>query len=145
VSQQGRYITSPLHITSRRYVKIYILAMVFGGLASVVATLMSSVKARAKRDAMALVDELIDSQRKAHEAQSLAELEKYDITVEEIALRAVNLARENRLDQAGLQAVRLAVDEARHSITKCERELESKNHAGSTQVRMLPQRQGDSA
>jgi TRAP-type uncharacterized transport system substrate-binding protein len=123
---------------------IYILAMVFGGLASAVATLMSSVKARARRAAMTLLDELVESQRKAREAQSLAELENYDATVEEIAMRAVNLARENRLDQGGVQAVRLAVDEARHSIMKRERDIES-NQAASRPVRMVPQRQGDSA
>ncbi len=103
----------------------YIVAMVLGGLGSAVATMVSSFQARGRRTAMAVIDELIGIETKAREASTLAGLKDLDAAANRAALTALHRARESRFDDAGLETVRLAVDEARHAIAARRAELEA--------------------
>ncbi len=103
----------------------YIVAMVLGGLGSAVATMVSSFQARGRRTAMAVIDELIGIETKAREASTLAGLKDLDAAANRAALTALHRARESRFDEAGLETVRLAVDEARHAIAARRAELEA--------------------
>ena len=109
----------------------YIIAMVLGGLGSAVATLVSSFQARSRRTAMAVIDELIDIEVKARTSASLAMLKELDAATNGTALKALHRARESRFDEAGLETLRLAVDEARRAISTRRAELEEADAPGS--------------
>jgi hypothetical protein len=113
---------------------IYVAAMVLGGVGSALASFVSSLHARARRAAMAIVDELVDTERKARDASTAIQLDECDGAVEDAAMRALRLARDNRFDEAGLEAVRLAIDEARHAIRKQRRKLEQADAGGAVRV-----------
>jgi TRAP transporter TAXI family solute receptor len=116
---------------------IYIAAMVLGGLGSALATFVSSWQARARRAAMAIVDELVNLEEKARTASTAAQLSEYEFAVDAAAIRALRGARENRFDEAGLEAVRLAIDEVRHCV---DREKARLAREAPTSVRALPAR-----
>jgi TRAP-type uncharacterized transport system substrate-binding protein len=103
----------------------YIVAMVLGGLGSVVATVVSSFQARGRRTAMAVIDELIDIEVSARKANSLTALKELEASTNGAALKALHRARESRFDEAGLETVRLAVDEVRRAIGARRAELEA--------------------
>jgi hypothetical protein len=118
----------------------YIVAMVLGGLGSAVATLVSSFQAHGRRSAMAVIDELIGIEVKAREANALAALKDLDAAVNRAALTALHRARESRFDEAGLETVRLAVDEARRAISMRRAELEGGAEAPGSAVAAFPVR-----
>jgi TRAP-type uncharacterized transport system substrate-binding protein len=118
----------------------YILAMVLGGLGSAVATLVSSFQSRGRRAAMAVIDELIGVEVKARKATAPAVLKDLDAIIDRAALKALHRARDSRFDQAGLETVRLAVDEARRAIGTRRAELGSEADKGGGAVTAFPTR-----
>jgi hypothetical protein len=118
----------------------YIMAMVFGGVGSAVATLISSFQARGRRTAMAVIDELIGIEVKAREASTPAMLNELDAAVSRMALTALHRARESRFDETGLETVRLAVDEARRAIRTRRAELQEETPTPSGAVAAFPVR-----
>lgn len=103
----------------------YIIAMVLGGLGSAIASLVTTLQTRSRRSAMAIIDQLSDMRRNASECSDHAALRAIDREVSEVALAAIARAREGRLDRAGLEVLRLAIEETRRSITRRLAELHS--------------------
>jgi hypothetical protein len=118
----------------------YIMAMVLGGIGSAVATLVSSFQARGRRTAMAVIDELIRIEEKAREASTPAMLNELESAVTRAALTALHRARESRFDEAGLETVRLAVDEARRAIRARRAELHGESAATGGAIAAFPVR-----
>jgi TRAP transporter TAXI family solute receptor len=118
----------------------YIMAMVLGGVGSALATLVSSLQARGRRVAMAVIDELIRIEEKAREAKALAALKELDAATDRAALKALHRARESRFDETGLETVRLAVDEARRAIGTRRAELQAETEAPGGAVTAFPAR-----
>jgi TRAP-type uncharacterized transport system substrate-binding protein len=118
----------------------YIMAMVFGGVGSAIATLVSSFQARGRRTAMAVIDELIGIEVKAREASTSAMLNELDAAVTRTALTALHRARESRFDETGLETVRLAVDEARRAIRTRRAELQGESATTGGAVAAFPVR-----
>jgi TRAP transporter TAXI family solute receptor len=116
---------------------IYIGAMVLGGVGSGLATLMSSLRARSRRAALAVIDRLIDIRRKAHEAQDVDTLRSLGDAVDDASDGALHRARESLLDETGLESIRLAIDEARHAIDGRSRELETSVQPAISAIRPL--------
>ena len=131
----GRY---PLHVGATAYFEdnektfmdrygdwFYIIAMVLGGVGSALASLIASLQARSRRSAMGVIDQLAAMRRKAAECTDQPALRALDRDVSELALNALYRAREGRFDQAGVEILRLAVEETRRSITRRLAELRS--------------------
>jgi TRAP transporter TAXI family solute receptor len=121
----------------------YIMAMVLGGVGSAIATLISSFQARGRRAAMAVIDELMAIEVKARAANALAALKDLDAGVDRAALKALHRARESRFDEAGLETVRLAVDEARRAISTRRAELQAEPAAPGGAVTAFPARRSE--
>ena len=107
----------------------YIVAMVLGGLGSAIASLVTTLQTRSRRSAMAILDRLAAMRRDANECTQAAALRTIDREVSEVALAAIARAREGRLDRAGLEVLRLAIEETRRSITR--RLADLRNPAGA--------------
>jgi TRAP transporter TAXI family solute receptor len=121
----------------------YIMAMVFGGVGSAIASLISSFQARGRRTAMAVIDDLIGIEEKARLAGSLAVLNDFEAAITRTALKALHRARESRFDEAGLETVRLAIDEARRAITTRRAELQDGSAAPAGAVAAFPVRRSE--
>jgi TRAP transporter TAXI family solute receptor len=121
----------------------YIMAMVFGGIGSAIASLISSFQARGRRTAMAVIDELIGIEDKARQAGSLAALNELETAITRAALEALHRARESRFDEAGLETVRLAIDEARRAISTRRAELHEAVGAPGGAVAAFPVRRSE--
>jgi TRAP transporter TAXI family solute receptor len=117
----------------------YIGAMVFGGVGSAIATLVSTFQARGRRVAMALIDELVRIETKAGEAPNVGELDQLETAVDRAAQKSIQRARESFFDETGLETVRLAIDEARHAIGTRRTELQAIEEAGNV-ISSLPSR-----
>ena len=72
---------------------------------------------------MVIIDQLTDLRSQAADCADQAALRAIDRKVSELALIALARAREGRFDRAGLEVLRLAVDETRRSITRRLAEL----------------------
>jgi TRAP transporter TAXI family solute receptor len=118
----------------------YILAMVLGGLGSLVATLVSRLQAHGRRAAMAVIDELIKIEVAARQAASLAVLKDLDSDVTRVALESLHRARESRFDETGLETVCLAIEEARRAIAVRRAELQEAPDVPSGAVAAFPVR-----
>ena len=121
----------------------YIAAMVLGGVGSAIATLVSSFQAHGRRTAMAVIDELIGIEMKAREASTPAALKNLDAAVDRAALTALHRARDSRFDEAGLETVRLAVDEARTAIGTRRAELQGETETAGGAVTAFPVRKSE--
>jgi TRAP transporter TAXI family solute receptor len=121
----------------------YIMAMVFGGVGSAIASLISSFQAHGRRTAMAVIDELIGIEVKARETTTLAVLRDLDAAVNRVALKGLHRARESRFDEAGLETVRLAIDEARRAISTRRAELQDESPAPGGAVAAFPARRSE--
>jgi TRAP transporter TAXI family solute receptor len=95
---------------------IYVAAMLLGGIGSAIAGLFGAAEARARRAAMALVVELIAVKDQAHGALDLHELAELSTQIDAISTRALTCACQRRFNTAGLEALRLAMDEARLAV-----------------------------
>lgn len=105
----------------------YIVAMVMGGLGSAIASLITTLQARSRRAAMAVIDQLAAMRHDVAKCADQAALRDIDRQVSELALAALYRAREGRIDQAGVETLRLAIDETRRSITRRLAELRNPN------------------
>jgi TRAP transporter TAXI family solute receptor len=105
---------------------IYIGAMLLSGLGSGAAAMVGVTRARARKAALALIDQLIDLKQIAHTTMSLPKLAELDHEIEDLSTRGLRFARDHNFDEAGLAALRLAIDEARRAINDQCNELEEK-------------------
>ncbi|WP_026191778.1 TAXI family TRAP transporter solute-binding subunit [Methylosinus sp. LW4] len=103
---------------------IYVGAMAFSGVASGAAALLGVARARARKAALALIDDLIDLKTEAHATMELPRLGELEKTSEDLSTKGLRFARDHNFDSAGLAALRLAIDEARRAIDDQRQELE---------------------
>jgi TRAP transporter TAXI family solute receptor len=102
---------------------IYIGAMAFSGLGSATAAMIGMTRARARKDALALICRLIEVKQNAHQSTSLPRLIELDREIEELSTMGLLFARAHNFDEAGLVALRLAIDEARRAVDDRANEL----------------------
>jgi TRAP transporter TAXI family solute receptor len=105
---------------------LYIGAMAISGLGSAVAAMFGLTRARARKAALALVDQLIEVKQIAHHTMELPGLGELEAQVEDLSTKGLRSARDNNFDEAGLAALRLAIDEARRAISNQRDVLEAK-------------------
>lgn len=105
---------------------LYISAMAVSGLGSVIAAMLGRTRARARKAALGLVDQLIEVKQIAHTTKELSRLGELEAQIEELSTKGLRFARDNNFDEAGLAALRLAIDEARRAISDQRNELEAK-------------------
>jgi TRAP transporter TAXI family solute receptor len=105
---------------------LYISAMAFSGLGSVVAAMFGLSRARARKAALTLIDQLIEVKQIAHTTMDPPRLGALDAEIEDLSTKGLRFARDNNFDEAGLAALRLAIDEARRAIDDQRSELEAK-------------------
>jgi TRAP transporter TAXI family solute receptor len=105
---------------------LYISAMAFSGLGSVIAAMFGLTRARARKAALALLDQLIEVKQIAHTTMELSRLGGLEAQIEELSTQGLRFARDKNFDEAGLAALRLAIDEARRAISDQRNELEAK-------------------
>jgi len=105
---------------------LYISAMAFSGLGSVIAAMFGLTRARARKAALGLVDQLIEVKQVAHTTQELSRLGGLEAQIEDLSTKGLRFARDNNFDEAGLAALRLAIDEARRAISDRRNELQAK-------------------
>jgi TRAP-type uncharacterized transport system substrate-binding protein len=107
---------------------LYISAMAFSGLGSVIAAMFGLTRARvrARKAALGLVDQLIEVKQVAHTTQELSRLSGLEAQIEDLSTKGLRFARDNNFDEAGLAALRLAIDEARRAISDRRNELQAK-------------------
>jgi len=103
---------------------IYVGVMALSGLASGAAALLGVARSRARKAALALIDELVVLEEKAHAATDPHLLAELEAECENLSIRGLRFARDHNFDSAGLSALRLAIDEARRAIDDQRRELE---------------------
>ena len=119
---------------------IYIGAMVLSGIGSGAAAMLGMTRARARKAALDLIDRLIDLKQAAHKTMSLPHLAELDRQIEELSTSGLRFARDHDFDEAGLSALRLAIDEARRAIADQCNELQEKSAliANAASMRSLP-------
>ena len=105
---------------------LYISAMAVSGLGSVIAAMLGLTRARARKAALGLVDQLIEVKQIAHTTKELSRLGGLEAQIEDLSTKGLRFARDNNFDEAGLAALRLAIDEARREISDQRNELEAK-------------------
>jgi TRAP transporter TAXI family solute receptor len=105
---------------------LYISAMAFSGLGSLTVGMFGLARARARKAALALIDQLIEAKQTAHSTMELSRLGGLEAQIEELSTKGLHFARDNNFDEAGLSALRLAIDEARRAIGDQRTELEAK-------------------
>ncbi len=98
----------------------------FSGLGSGLAAMFSVTRARARRSALALIDQLIDLKQMAHTTTSLARLSELESGIEDLSTKGLRFARDHNFDEAGLAALRLAIDEARRAVNDQYNALQDK-------------------
>lgn len=104
---------------------LYIGAMAISGLGSAVAAMFGLTRVRARKAALALVDQLIDVKQLAHHTEALSKLGELEVQIEDLSTKGLRFARDKNFDEAGLAALRLAIDEARRAISDRRDELEA--------------------
>lgn len=102
---------------------LYIGAMAFSGLGSAAAAMFGLTRLRARRAALRLIDELIEVKQVAHITTDLPGLGALEAEIEELSTRGLRFAREHNFDEAGIAALRLAIDEARRAINDRRNEV----------------------
>src|ERR1700730_5515604 len=103
---------------------LYISAMGFSGLGSVIAAMFGLTRARARKAALALVDQLIEVKQIAHTTKELSRLGGLEAQIEDLSTKGLRFARDNNFEEAGLAALRLAIDEARRAISDQRNDLD---------------------
>ena len=103
--------------------------MAFSGLGSVIAAMLGLTRARARKAALGLVDQLIQVKQIAQTTKELSCLGGLEAQIEDLSTKGLRFARDNNFDEAGLAALRLAIDEARRAISDQRNELEAKRRA----------------
>ncbi len=105
---------------------LYISAMAFSGLGSAVAAMFGLSRARARKAALALIDQLIEVKQIAHLTMDQPRLGALDAEIEDLSTKGLRFARDNNFDEAGLAALRLAIDEARRAVNDQRDKLEGR-------------------
>ena len=105
---------------------LYIGAMALSGLGSGVAAMFGLTRVRARKAALALIDQLIEVKQIAHITAESPGLGALDQEIENLSTKGLRFARDNNFDEAGLAALRLAIDEARRAVNDQRNELEAK-------------------
>jgi hypothetical protein len=106
---------------------LYIGAMAISGLGSAVAAMFGLTRARARKAALALIDQLIEVKQIAHSTMELPDLGELEAQIEDLSTKGLRFARDNNFDESGLAALRLAIDESRRAISDQRNELEAKS------------------
>lgn len=106
---------------------IYIAAMGFSGLGSALAAMIGMTRSQARKSALALIDQLIDLKQTAQTTMSLPHLAVLETEIEDLSTKGLRFARDHDFDEAGLAALRLAIDEARRAINDQCNELQEKS------------------
>jgi hypothetical protein len=94
---------------------IYIAAIAFSGLASAVAGV---TRTRLRKAALALIDQWIEVKQVAHATTELHRLAELEAEIEDLSTKGLHFARDHNFDEAGLMALRLAIDEARRAVNQ---------------------------
>ncbi|MBV9752974.1 MAG: ABC transporter substrate-binding protein [Hyphomicrobiales bacterium] len=94
----------------------YLGAMGISGLVSGLAALIASARAWIRRGTLSAIDELIHIQMKAREATDEAALDEAEAAVTSLSISTLRHARDGRIDDSGLAALSLAMDECRQTI-----------------------------
>jgi TRAP transporter TAXI family solute receptor len=94
----------------------YLGAMGISGLVSGLAALIASARAWIRRGTLSSIDELIHIQIEAREAKDEAALDAAEAAVTNLSISALRHARDGRIDDSGLAALSLAMDECRQTI-----------------------------
>ncbi|MFI5014421.1 MAG: TAXI family TRAP transporter solute-binding subunit [Hyphomicrobiales bacterium] len=94
----------------------YLGAMGLSGLVSGLAALIASARSWIRRSSLAAIDELILIQHSAREAKDVAALDAAEAAVAARSTEAIRHARDGRLNESGLAALSLALDECRQAI-----------------------------
>ncbi|WP_026607127.1 TAXI family TRAP transporter solute-binding subunit [Methylocapsa acidiphila] len=105
---------------------LYIGAMAFSGFGSAIAAMFGLSRAQARKAALALIDQLIEVKQVAHITMELPRLAVLDTEIENLSTKGLHFARNNNFDDAGLAALRLAIDEARRAVSDQRSELEAR-------------------
>jgi TRAP transporter TAXI family solute receptor len=95
----------------------YLGAMGLSGLVSGLAALIASARAWMRRSTLGAIDQLIHLQHLAREAPDEASLDAVEVAVTKLSIEALRHARDGKLDDSGLAALSLAMDECRQTIT----------------------------
>ena len=110
---------------------LYIGAMVFSGAVSAIAAMFGMLRKRTREAALGLVGQLIDVQREAHATTDLPRLAELEVLIKDISTKGLSFARDHNFDEAGIAALRLAIDEARQAIADQRGALEARNGLAS--------------
>ena len=94
----------------------YLGAMGISGLVSGLAALIASARAWIRRGTLSSIDELIHIQINAREAKDEAALDEAEAAVTSLSISTLRHARDGRIDDSGLAALSLAMDECRQTI-----------------------------
>ena len=96
----------------------YLGAMGISGLVSGLAALIASARAWIRRGTLSAIDELIHIQIEAREAKDEATLDAAEGAVTNLSISTLRYARDGRIDDSGLAALSLAMDECRQTIAE---------------------------
>ncbi len=96
----------------------YLGAMGISGLVSGLAALIASARAWIRRGTLSAIDELIHIQIEAREAKDEATLDAAEAAVTSLSISTLRHARDGRIDDSGLAALSLAMDECRQTIAE---------------------------
>ena len=85
---------------------LYISAMAISGLGSVTVAMFGLARARARKIALVLIDQLIEVKQAAHTTMELSRLGGLEAQIEELSTKGLRYARDNNFDETGLSALR---------------------------------------
>ena len=105
--------------------------MVFSGAVSAIAAMFGMLRTRAREAALGLVGQLIDVQREAHATTDLPRLAELEVLIKDISTKGLSFARDHNFDEAGIAALRLAIDETRQAIADQRGALEARTGLAS--------------
>ena len=94
----------------------YLGAMGVSGIVSGLAAVVASARAWLRRGTLSSIDELIHIQLKAREAEDQAALDAAEAAFTSLSISMLRHARDGRIDDSGLAALSLALDECRQTI-----------------------------
>ncbi len=109
----------------------YLGAMGISGLVSGLAALIASARAWIRRGTLGAIDELIHIQIEAREAKDEAALDAAEAAVTSLSISTLRYARDGRIDDSGLAALSLAMDECRSTIAERRSRLAASAQAAS--------------
>ena len=94
----------------------YLGAMGLSGIVSAIAALIGSARARLRRNVLSPIDDLIQLQLAIRSASDEAALDEAEAKVAAVSTDMLRHARDGRIDDSGLAALSLAMEECRQTI-----------------------------